>query len=98
MVNYLGQIKTKKIDWDKKRWLPHVIQTCVWLGTSQTGFKSLKNTFTRTSKKGPKGEGEGEGEGKGKGKGKGVGKDKGKDKGKDREEDKKRIRLVEAKH
>ena len=41
MVHNLGLIKTKKIDFRKGRWIYNVMQTCIWLGTSQPAHSSV---------------------------------------------------------
>ena len=86
-VKHLGLIKTKPIDFKKERWTPCVLQTCIWLGTSQPAWSSFKNTFRRTGYAGPRRENYMPGEGKGKGKG------NRKRKGEGRREDKKRRKI-----
>ena len=42
MVNHLGAIKTKPIDW--KLWTDGVIQTCLWLEEASPAFRKLSTT------------------------------------------------------
>ena len=42
-LTHLGQVKTKNIKMtaEKKDWLPHLVQTCVWLGSSRPSKNNL---------------------------------------------------------
>jgi len=89
MVPHLGKVTTKKVAWE--RWMEHVLQLCVWIGTSAPSIYSQNrqhaqqgNYRSRGSHRG-KGKstvaaqsGTAKGNNKGKGKGKSTGKDKGK--------------------
>ena len=63
---------------------PHLVQTCVWLGSSRPSKNNFRNKFNSFGYDTPDDIKKQKAKDKNKGKGKGVGKDKGQDKGKDK--------------
>ena len=67
LVTELGNVKMKEAD--LKRWLPHVFQTCLWLGTSTPSKSSQEKTrewqeVCRSRGQSSKAKGRGKGKGK----------------------------------
>ena len=89
MVPHLGKVTTKKVAWE--RWMEHVLQLCVWIGTSTPSIFSQNRQHDQQGKYRSRGSHRGKGKStvaaqsgtaKGNNKGKGKGKSTGKDKGK----------------